>query len=497
MDFLKEITNTFSKAKKNNFEKFISRRRPGDSRKDIKVFDLLYKYYNKSIKDIGDLKGHQNYHAVRKRISKELINFLSLETNQAEIQDGNREHMLIVAKYFIGFKKYEQAWEILKKEEKICDERNDFLLNLKIQRLMLSILPYYPLVNFEKIKEKILTLKVQQARVDEFQLYFIQIKNMFIEKIESGHFNVSSEIFKRAIDQYENIKDYINHPDFHLKIIEIIRAEYAVEKDYSSLSKIIIDYYNQIKIENYSKIYPETIANIEYIVAYTFLETRNFKLSRYHLSNLQKLMKIDEKIFYNYVGKSVAIESFIKIFENSISSCIKLIEDTLSKFGSKITIRENLNLALNLSGFYCVNQNFKKANQIIINFNQSDQFYIKNMGREWVLRKNMIKVIIMIELGHIDIADKLIKTIKTSNLDLMKMKQYMMVKPYIKAIEKFLESPHEVNINFLEKIEEVIKLNKHKTFQDPRLIIYYSWLKSKFTKSKIYDILIEEYNSLD
>ena len=207
-------------------------------------------------------------------------------------------------------------------------------------------------------------------------------------------------------------------------------------------------------------------------------------------------MKIDEKIFYNYIGKSVAIESFIKIFENSISSCIKLIEDTLSKFGSKITIRENLNLALNLSGFYCVNQNFKKANQIIINFNQSDQFYVKNMGREWVLRKNMIKVIIMIELGHIDIADKLIKTIKASNLDLMKMKQYMMVKPYIKAIEKFLESPHEVNINFLEKIEEVIKLNKHKTFQDPRLIIYYSWLKSKFTKSKIYDILIEEYNSL-
>ena len=143
MDFLKEITITFSEIKKRNFEKFLSRKRPNSSRKDIETFNILYQSYIKPSKKLDQLKGHPNYHAVRKRITKELINFLILESSELEIKQDNREHFLTVAKYFIEFKKYYQAWEILKKEEIICDEKKDFLLNLKIQRLMLSILPYH------------------------------------------------------------------------------------------------------------------------------------------------------------------------------------------------------------------------------------------------------------------------------------------------------------------------------------------------------------------
>tara|TARA_B100001287_G_scaffold133760_2_gene112631 strand:+ start:508 stop:2007 length:1500 start_codon:yes stop_codon:yes gene_type:complete len=496
MDFLKEITITFSEIKKRNFEKFLSRKRPSDSRKDIEIFNILYQSYTKPSNKLQQLKGHPNYHATRKRITKELINFLILENSDFEIKKDNREHFITVAKYFIGFKKYQQAWEILKKEEKICDQKKDFLLNLKIQRLMLSILPYQPLVDFELVKAKILELKNQQAQVDEFQLYFIQIKNMFIDKIENGNVTINPSIFKKAIEQYHNIKQLFNHPDIHLKIIEIIRAEYAVTKDYLSLSKIIINYYNQIQIEQYQNSFFETIANIEYIMSYTFLEVRDFKRSKIHLSKLQDLMKKDEKIFFNYIGKSVAIESFIRVFENSPSKAIELIEKTFLDFNTKIKSREKLNLSLNLAGFYCVNQNYKKANQIILNLNKSSNFYLKTMGKEWVLRKDMIKVIIMIELGHIDLADKLIKIIKNDNYSMMEKKQYRMVKPFIVLINKYLESPFEVNLSFLDEIENLTKLDKQKTFRDPRLIIYYAWLKAKFSNKKVYDVLKNEYEQL-
>ena len=496
MDFLKEITITFSEIKKRNFEKFLSRKKPNSSRKDIETFNILYQSYIKPSKKLDQLKGHPNYHAVRKRITKELINFLILESSELEIKQDNREHFLTVAKYFIEFKKYYQAWEILKKEEIICDEKKDFLLNLKIQRLMLSILPYQPLVDFEVVKAKILQLKNQQAQVDEFQLYFIQIKNMFIDKIENGNVTISSNIFKKAIEQYQNIKQLFNHPDIHLKIIEIIRSEYGVTKNYSSLSKIIVNYYKQIKIDQYQNNFSETIANIEYIMSYTFLEISDFDKSKLHLSKLQILMQKDEKIFFNYVGKSVAIESFISVFENSLSKAIELIEKTLIDFKTKIKSREKLNLSLNLAGFFCISQNYKKANQIILNLNQSKEFYLKTMGKEWVLRKDMIKVIIMIELGHVDLADKLIKAIKIDNDAMMEKKQYKMVKPFIILINKYLDSPFEVNLSFLNEIENAAKLDKQKTFQDPRLIIYYAWLKSKFSNKKVYDVLKQEYKQL-
>ena len=169
---------------------------------------------------------------------------------------------------------------------------------------------------------------------------------------------------------------------------------------------------------------------------------------------------------------------------------------TLLEFKTKIKLREKLNLSLNLAGFYCISQNYKKANQIILNLNQSAEFYLKTMGKEWVLRKDMLKVIIMIELGHVDLADKLIKTIKNDNDTMMEKKQYKMVKPFIVLINKYLASPFEVNTSFLKEVEQAAKLDKQKTFQDPRLIIYYAWLKSKFSNKKVYDVLKQEYKQL-
>ncbi len=498
MDFLKEITITFSESKKRNFEKFMARKRPNSARKDIQVFESLYQSYLNPKKSANIFKGKATYHAIRKRITKELINFLILESSTSEIKENNRELMLIVAKHFIDFKKYEQAWEILKKEERNCDENKDFLLNLKIQRLMLSILPYYPLVDFELIKSKTLSLQTQQAQVDEFQLYFVQIKNMFIDKIEKGDVSVSSDLINKAIDQYDNIKKHLNQPEIHLKIIEIIRTQYAVNKNFESLSKIITNYYNQINIEDYKKNFTDVIANIEYIMAYTFLEIRDFKRLKQHLFNLKNVMSIDETVMTTNIGRAVALESFVNIFENSLDEGIALIEDTLNNYENKITLRERLNLSLNLAAYHILQQNLKIANRIINEFNKSESYYQKNMGKEWVLRKQMIKSIILIDLKHIDLAEKVIKGIKTNYKDLFEKRQYKMVKPFILAVEKYIASPHEVKLKLLEEIEQVINLNKNKVFKDPRLIIFYAWLRSKFIKNTdIYSILKEEYQKLN
>ena len=59
--------------------------------------------------------------------------------------------------------------------------------------LELKILPYYPQGDFKIIKKNILQLQKKQAEVDEFQLYFIQMKNLLIEKIKNGDVNFSNK----------------------------------------------------------------------------------------------------------------------------------------------------------------------------------------------------------------------------------------------------------------------------------------------------------------
>jgi hypothetical protein len=496
VDYLKEIAITFSDSKRRDFEKFLTRKRPNAHRRDLEIFDELYKSYLTPQKTPLEFKGFATYHAIRKRITRGLINFLVLEHSQTELKENKREIMLVVAKYFIDFKKYAQAFEILLKEEKLCDEKEDFLINMKIQRLMLEILPYYPKVNFEIVKQKILILQKQQAKVDEFQLYFIQIRNMFIEKIEKGDVSVSHELIEKARKQYDNIKDYNNHPEIQFKIIEIIRAEYAVKKDFSSLSKILKAYYYQTFIKENDKQFKDIEANIEYIMAYTFLEIRDFKEVKIHLQKLKELMRNDSKIFHTYIGRSVAIESFVFVFENKIKEGVLLIEESLNAHKSKITEREFLNLSLNLAAYYCVSRDLKKSIKLLNEFNQSATYYQRNMGKEWLLRKEIIRSIVLIDLQHIDLAEKTLLGIKNQHADLMSKKQYKMVKPFIAAVEKYIDSPNEVNKEYLEKIESLINLKKEKVFKDPRLIIFYAWLSSKFSRKKAYDILLNEYHKL-
>ena len=41
-------------------------------------------------------------------------------------------------------------------------------------------------------------------------------------------------------------------------------------------------------------------------------------------------------------------------------------------------------------------------------------------------------------------------------------------------------------------LEKVFNFEREKVFRDPRLIMFYSWLKGKYTNQKTYDVLISE-----
>ena len=386
---------------------------------------------------------------------------------------------------------------MLNKEEKYSDESNDYLNNLKIQRLKLEILPYYPDGDFNLIKKKIIKLQKKQAQVDEFQLYFIQMKNLFIEKIKKGDVTFSSKEYKKSLLEFENLKTEINDPQIHLKNIEIIRVEFAIKKNYDDLAIILENYYRELDFELDNFKHQNYYANIEYIMSYTYLDIRDFSNSKKHLERLHHLMLLENKIFYSYLGRYIAIDSFIKVFDHQINEAINVIQDAISQYNEKLNLRESFNLLLNLSALLLVNHDYKQANKLLNEFNRSDSYYQKTMGREWLLRKEMIRALIFLELKHIDLAEKTLISIKHKYNDLFASKQYKMVFPYIKALERFINEPQTIDLEELKSLEKVFDFKREKVFKDPRLILFYAWLKGKYTNQKTYDVLLKEYKLLN
>ena len=78
MNYIKEVLLTFNRKDKEEFEYFLARKKPQKKRKDVAVFRELYKEYLFEDGD-NEYKGDQKYHAIRKRISKELAYYLILK----------------------------------------------------------------------------------------------------------------------------------------------------------------------------------------------------------------------------------------------------------------------------------------------------------------------------------------------------------------------------------------------------------------------------------
>ena len=51
--------------------------------------------------------------------------------------------------------------------------------------------------------------------------------------------------------------------------------------------------------------------------------------------------------------------------------------------------------------------------------------------------------------------------------------------------------------NMLDEVFLELSLEKKRIFEDPKLLAFYSWLKSKISKKKLYSVLLQEYNSIN
>jgi hypothetical protein len=493
MDFIKETILTFSSKDKEEFERFISRKQVKEKRKDVLVFKTLYDLYTDDNGKI-DLKGDQNYHAVRKRIAKELVNFLILKKSSADIEgvEGN----LLMIKYFIDLARYEIAWELLVKEEK-HHKNKSVESQLMIQQLKLSILPYYASEHFEETKQKIIFFQKAQIRKLQFQLSFIQIQKELHDKMVQGDAEFSTNIPENVFKQYGEINSENFDPSIYLRLIEIIRGEYLVQRKYKSFAAIAQGYYDKIYLQfDLNEIPKKLLAKLEYIMSHAYFRTRKFKESSYHMSKLKELIDLDNDIKTIYTSRYLSIKSAIDVFDDKVGEAILGHEDFIASSSSKMKLKERLNMSLNLVAYYCVDKSYKKANKILIYMNQSDAFYQRHMGREWLIRKELIRALIQVEIGNIEMAINILESLKKKHADMFAAEQYGMVVFYINTFLTFLKEPFQTSEKEILKMEAQTNFQKDNLFDDPKLLSFYVWLKSKITKQDLYELLKKEYQIL-
>lgn len=493
MNFIKETILTLSLKDKEEFVQFLIRKQVRQGRKDVLVFNSLYNEYTRGVQN-DILKGHQNYHAVRKRLTKELINFLILKKSTND-RDGVEGKFLMI-KYFIDLGRYSVAWELIEKEEsKSSNKSSD--VQLKLQQLKLEVMPYYASENFNDVKHKISFLQKAQIRKLQFQLSFIQIQNELKEKMTLGEVDFESNLIDKIFNQYSSIDNDTLEPEVYLRIIEIIRGEYLVQRKFKSFAVIAQKYYNKL-MDQFSAedISPSLLAQLEYIMAHAYFRVRNFEKSNKHIEVLNNVINLDATLKVKYITRYLSIKSAIDVFEGKLNEAIESHQAYIDTAGARLTLKEELNLSLNLVAYYCVAKDYRKANKVLLHINKSDSFYQRHMGREWLIRKDLIRTLIQVELNNEEIAISILDSIKKKHSDMFKTEQYAMVLFYVNTLLTFLKNPYQTSMEEITAMEDQTNFKKDKLFDDPKLLSFYVWLKSKITNKDLYELLREEYRLL-
>ena len=498
MDNLKEIIQTFSENDKKEFKAFINRLKKKSQRKDLDLFVLLDS--NEDLEAEQVLKKmypdgkKEAYHALRKRLFRHLTDFIVTKQMQEDATAASLVMgLLSLSRYLFEQDCERLAWRYLKKAEQQArsNEQYDLLnavYNLQIEKSDSE---------FSDDLEEIIRKRNENKQLKE-EDERANIANSIIRKelkrvrLEGKPVDID-KIITEVLEKYQLTEAVFKRPKLMYKLMSIARSAILVKKEFYSFEPFIINQYNNIKQQSgFRKKDHFYKLSLLYMIAHTLYRNKKFEEAEKYLVELEKNLHQHNKSYYvQFYPKYVMLLSAICMFTGNYYRATELLEFLLYESGVKLSKTNYLNAILNLSLYSSQLEHFERANEILLSLAHTDKWCEKIMGKEWVLKKNMIEAMLQYELDNHDIALNRIRSIERNFADIFKIKRYQRVKTFVGIIKQYISNPDlGSSKSFHKKVEQSFR-GVPAYREDIQAIGFYTWLKAKMENRKYYDVLLE------
>lgn len=498
MDDLQQIIHSLSGIEQKEFRQFIQRNRFKTARVDLDLFNLFVKEKEYGKTEVLDaLYEHKEvdrnaYHSVRKRLVKHLNEFIYLrqidndESLAAEISKN-----LILVRHLFNHNLDKLAWKYLKKSEKLADKSE---LNQQLQLIYELQIEHYD-SNYLGLTLKDLVRKRKAVAELAQEDQNLKIIGSFVRqeldkvKIEAQDLDLE-RILDLLLNTFEMKDSLFRRPKLRYNFVLIARGIILANKEFYSFEEYVISNYDKIERSGYFDSRPSHRLNMLYIVSHTLYRNKKFDLAIDYLNQMKTYLAHVGKGFFNRMNvKYQLLLAACENFRGNLPESIQTLEE-LRK--CKFVLREDdFNSQLNLSIYYFQMEEYKKANQVLINLGHSDNWFEKNMGVEWRIKKNMIDVIYQYELGRTEIALDRIHSLERIHKALFATKKYQRVIVFLGLVKTLIKDPMIIQTEaFFERVEASFEWVE-KSQEDLQAMSYYAWLKSKMNKQPFYSVMRE------
>jgi len=500
MDKLQELINTLSEDDKREFRIFINRQKSKKQRKDLDLFELisLQAPANEIQNKLYKMPNKVAYHTLRKRLLKHLTDFIVLkQIDHDTTATSSIAGLISLTTYLFKHQSDDFGWRTLKKAEKIALENEHYELLNNIYHLQIdaSESEFAPDINniYRKWKDN-------KALVDENEkanIAYNFIKKELNEVKMTGQDKDLEDLINKLLKKYGLDDLVFQRPHILYKVLDLTRRVMLSKKDFYSLEPYIIKTYEQLtenhgfsKRDHYYKI------NILYMISHILYRNRKFEESNLYLKQMSDAMlEYNSSYFQQFYPKFVMLQAANYTYLNQNEKSIETLNTIPEKELKKMSTENQLNIRMNLAVFYGNGMHLKEANHILQTFNHSDNWLEKKMGVEWVLKKNLVEIMLQYELGNVDIVLNRIRAFELNYAPLFKHPIYKRVSLFIKTIKTILDTPDIMkNKVFIEEVKDTLVV-AHSEQEDLQAMAFYAWLKAKMINQNYYEVLLDIVNT--
>lgn len=485
MNDLKHIICAFSSEEQ---EQFVAQLRKKNKRKDSKNIDLFKLLSQEDVdenticKRIYGAKTAQAYHALRKRLLHALIQFTA---NSSLQQESSLEMQIITyilaARSFLQREQFRTAFTILNKAETAAKAQYAFALLNEIYSTKIQFAHHLPELKLNQLIEKLNENKARYQLENDLNIVYAKMR----KEIEQ-HPEQDFHALLTTTQSTYNI-DVLNKLSFKAlyQLISIASISAFATKDYLNIENFLIKCYNSIITRSNTQ-QPYYHIEILYQIANTLFRNKKFKASKAYLEKMHAIMLTHKAKLYNtFIPKYNLLLALNYNYSNASQKAITLLEMFLNK--KHQNIKNLLDLQLSLLMFYFQNNNLKAAHSISAKWRHSDKWYIEKTDIEWVLKKNLIEILLHIDLEHFDLVISKLASFKRNYYPYLKAIKEERAITFIELVKTYFNTPEIVtSTQFKDKVEQAF-IYKTNAQEDIFVMSFYAWLKAKMTNASLYE----------
>ena len=494
MNNISLIIATLTTEDKKNFVLRLKKRNKRNDTKNIDLFMLLDRYEHQENIDLilygKSAKGA--YHALCKRLHDTLVDFIaSKKIEEESSKEMNALKLVLVSRTFFQQQQVAIAFKTLAKAELIAKKYSLYHTLNDVYELQLVHAHLNDLLDFKEVLKKIQKNKRKIFQEENLNLFYAAIQNELNQKNP-----VLSDIIERNMNSYDiSITKNLSYQSL-FKILQISNQVANVTRNYYEMLAFIEKARKKIEVsERAQNEHLHYHIQILYYLSNTYFRIKKFSKSDTYLQRMHDHMQMQNQKYYSiFYCQYLLIENLLCIYTGKLEAVIQnLSHFDYQKFKNEEAYIHDLKLTHIVALF--LKERFHDALHIYKGFVHSDQWYSKKVGFIWVIKKNLLEILLFIELDFMDLVESRLKSFrKKHNAHLIEHGEER-ITDYINLIAAYYHDKESIHSDGFEKKLDAI-LNIDNKEEDIFAISFYAWLKSKMKHESTYATCLDYINEI-